>query len=226
MSLLSKKSKADKRYIITQQQPMSPYSEQYRVIRTNIEFLTQSTSMKTIAVTSAYKEQGTTTALVNIGVVMAQKGKKVLIIDGNIRKPAVHYFFRKKNQYGLTDILTDPHMRINESILPTSVEGLSIMTAGSQKEAGINLITEQLTVILEKFKRMYDFILIDCPPVVENANAQIITSCSDASVMVIRFGETKKEKALKAKENLKKGHSHFIGIVLQDKRKLKKSHFF
>ncbi|MBM7579226.1 CpsD/CapB family tyrosine-protein kinase [Jeotgalibacillus terrae] len=226
MSLPVKKHKAEKRFIITQQQPMSPYSEQYRVIRTNLEFLTQRTSMKTIAVTSADKEQGTTTSLVNIGVVMAQKGKKVLLIDGNIRNPALHLFFRKKNQYGLTDILADPHMRTAEYILPTSVEGLSVLTSGSQKGMGIDLISEQFTVLLEKFKRIYDVILIDCPPVVENANAQIITSCSDGSVMVIRFGKTKKDKALKAKENLEKGSSHFVGTVVLDKRKLKKAHFF
>ncbi|MFB1081790.1 CpsD/CapB family tyrosine-protein kinase [Jeotgalibacillus sp. JSM ZJ347] len=225
MILQSKKYKAEKR-IITQQQPMSPYSEQYRMIRTNLEFLTQRTSMKTVAVTSAGKEQGTTTALVNMGVVMAQKGKKVLLIDGNIRDPALHLFFRKKNQYGLTDILADPHMRTAEYILPTSVEGLGILTSGSKKGMGMDLVMEQMTGLFEKFKRIYDVILIDCPPVVENANAQIIASCSDASVMVIKIGKTKKDMAQKAKENLTKGHSHFLGTVILDKRKLKKSHFF
>ncbi|TFE00024.1 CpsD/CapB family tyrosine-protein kinase [Jeotgalibacillus sp. R-1-5s-1] len=225
MSILLKKKKLEKKYIMAQQQPYAPQSEQYKVIRTHIEFLSKSSPMKILAVTSSGRGHGTTTAVVNIGVVMAQKGIKVLLIDGNIRNPEIHLFFGKKNLHGLTDILLDPHIKANEFVIPTSVEGLNILTAGSHK-IGVDIITEELISLFNKYKQIYDLIIIDCPSIVENANAQIISSSSDASIMVIRFGKTKKEKALKAKKNLEAGGSRFIGVIGRDNKKIKKSHFF
>ena len=99
--------KVDKeRSLLTHQNPKSPIAEQYRTIRTNIQFASVEEEMRTIMVTSSGPMEGKSTTIANLGVVLAQQGKKVLIADTDLRKPTVHYTFRVMNTRGLTNVLT------------------------------------------------------------------------------------------------------------------------
>ncbi len=118
-----KKNHRQRRQLIAHQQPKSPISEQYRNIRTNIEFAAVDTNLHSLMVTSANPSEGKTTTTANMAVVFAQQGKKVLLIDADMRKPAMHQMFQVDNIFGLTNVLTHSE-RLEKCVQTTSVDNL------------------------------------------------------------------------------------------------------
>ena len=117
------------RTLITQTNPRSPISEQYKTIRTNIEFSSVNDEIRSIVVTSSGPAEGKSTTVANLAVVFAQQGKKVLLIDADLRKPTVHYTFRKDNTIGLTNVLTRQKGFL-QAISESDVENLHVLTSG------------------------------------------------------------------------------------------------
>ena len=123
LNLFKKKNHRQRRQLIAHQQPKSPISEQYRNIRTNVEFAAVDTNLHSLMVTSANPSEGKTTTTANMAVVFAQQGKKVLLIDADMRKPAMHQMFQVDNIFGLTNVLTHSE-RLEKCVQTTSVDNL------------------------------------------------------------------------------------------------------
>ena len=123
LNLFKRKNHRQRRQLIAHQQPKSPISEQYRNIRTNVEFASVDTNLHSLMVTSANPSEGKTTTTANMAVVFAQQGKKVLLIDADMRKPAMHQMFQVDNIFGLTNVLTHSE-RLEKCVQTTSVENL------------------------------------------------------------------------------------------------------
>jgi len=205
--------------------PKSPVAEQYRTIRTNIQFSTVDEEISSMIVTSAGPGEGKSTTAANLAVVFAQQGKKVLLVDADLRKPTAHYTFKVDNHVGLTNILTR-QSTINEAVKRTSQDFLSLLTSGPIPPNPAELMASKtMRQFIADAKRDYDIVLFDSPPVLAVADAQILSNSVDGVVLVVSSGKTELESAKKAKELLEQAQAKILGTVLNNK-KVQDSHYY
>lgn len=211
-----KKNYRQRCQLIAHQKPKSPIAEQYRNIRTNVEFAAIDTNIRSLMVTSANPSEGKTTTTANLAVVFAQQGKKVLLIDAEMRKPAMHQMFQMNNIFGLTNVLTH-NDRFEKCVQQTSVDNLHFLPCGPIPPNPAELLgSNSMKELLEKVYGMYDLVILDLPPMLAVADAQIMANQCDASILVIRSEVTKKEDAVKAKGLLQSAKGKLLGVVLND----------
>ncbi|MEM5681268.1 CpsD/CapB family tyrosine-protein kinase [Bacillus paranthracis] len=201
------------------QQPKSPISEQYRNIRTNIEFAAVDTNLHSLMVTSANPSEGKTTTTANMAVVFAQQGKKVLLIDADMRKPAMHQMFQVDNIFGLTNVLTHSE-RLEKCVQTTSVDNLYFLACGPIPPNPAELLgSKSMQELLAQAYSMYDLVIFDLPPILAVTDAQIMANVCDASILVVRSESTEKESAAKAKGLLESAKGKLLGVVLNDRER-------
>ncbi|WP_285765483.1 CpsD/CapB family tyrosine-protein kinase [Peribacillus sp. SI8-4] len=200
--------------LIAQHSPKSPITEQYRLIRTNIQFSSVDEDIQTIVVTSAEPNDGKSTTSANLAIVLAQEEKKVLLVDADLRKPSVHYAFGLSNIQGLTSVLTKK-MSIGEAVLKTDVPHLDILTSGPIPPNPSELLNSRaIKTTIRELKEIYDYIIFDTPPVLVVPDSQIVANKCDGVIMVVSSGKTNKQSAVKAKELLAKTNTSLLGVVL------------
>lgn len=213
------------RSLITHYDKKSPISEQYRTIRTNIEFSSVDQNFKTIVVTSAGPGEGKSTTIANLAVVFAQQDKKVLLIDGDLRKPTVHYTFRMDNTIGLTNALTGL-APLDAAIKDTDIEHLCVLTSGPIPPNPAEMLgSAAMKKLMQEVAEQFDIILLDSPPVLAVTDAQVLSNLADGIVLVTKSGQTEYEMAVKATELLKNSKAKLLGCVLNH-RELKQSHYY
>lgn len=207
----------NKRKLITILDPKSPISEQYRTIRTNIQFSSVDQEFKSIMVTSSAPGEGKSTTVSNLAVVLAQQGKKVLLIDADLRKPTVHYTFNATNTYGFTSVLTK-QMTIFQAAKETKIDNLMILTSGPIPPNPAELLaSKSMEQFFEEAYREYDVLLFDTPPALAVADAQILANRCDGTILVVYSGKTEKDMVVKAKELLQSAQGKLLGVVLNHK---------
>ncbi|WHX40393.1 CpsD/CapB family tyrosine-protein kinase [Mesobacillus sp. AQ2] len=221
-----KKAASDsKRKLITFFDPKSPISEQYRTIRTNIEFSSVDEEIQAIMVTSAGPTEGKSTTAANLAVVFAQQEKQVLLVDADLRKPTVHYTFNLTNTFGMTSVLSK-QMQLVEAVDESDIENLSILTSGPIPPNPAELLgSKAMDLFLREAREHFDIIIFDTPPVMAVTDAQVIANKCDGSILVVYSGKTDMEEAAKAKEMLRNAKSKLLGAVLNHK-KLQKSDYY
>ncbi|MGD7007046.1 CpsD/CapB family tyrosine-protein kinase [Metabacillus sp. 84] len=213
------------RSLISMADPKSPISEQYRTIRTNIEFSNVENELNSMIVTSAGPGEGKSTTVANLAVVFAQQGKRVLLIDGDLRKPTVHYTFNAENHTGLTNVLTKQVM-LDHAIQTTSVDSLDVLTSGPIPPNPSELLASRnMRALLEEASKMYHLIIFDTPPVLAVTDAQVLSNQTDGVVLVVGSGKTETDKAQKAKELLQNANAKILGAVLNNKKQ-EDSHYY
>ena len=200
--------------LITLMDQGSPISEQYRTIRTNIQFASSADQeIKTIVVTSSGPGEGKSTTSANLSVVFANSGQKVLLIDADLRKPTIHKTFNLTNNNGLSNLLSTQE-NIESVIQSTVVDNLDLMTSGPKSPNPSELLSsERMNDITEKFKEKYDLIIFDMPPIVAVTDAQIMSSKADGTLLVIREDVSRKESLYKAKNLLEMVNANVLGVV-------------
>lgn len=202
--------------LITESNPKSPISEAYKILRTNIQFSNLDTDIQTIMVTSAAMGEGKSTTSANLAVAYAQAGKKVLIIDADLRKPTQHHIFRVSNRIGLTSVLSHQGP-LGSALLDTTVEQLSIIPSGPiPPNPSEILASKRMSSMLDDLKSQFDIIIIDTPPTLAVTDAQIIAAQSDGVLMVVDAGKVKKEASARAKAGLDMVGTKLLGVVLNN----------
>ncbi|WP_035446288.1 CpsD/CapB family tyrosine-protein kinase [Bacillus sp. UNC41MFS5] len=196
----------------------SMVSEQYRTIRTNIQFSSIEKTYRTLIITSPGFGEGKTTTTANLGVVMAQQGKKILIVDADLRNPMMHIIFNTQNTKGLTNVLIQ-QTSLQEAIRKTGIENLDILPRGPIPPIPAELLSsDAMKELMEQALEEYHVILFDSPPVNALADAQILSNLGDGVVLVVNSGKTKKETGIKALESLKSAKAKLLGVVLNNKK--------
>jgi capsular exopolysaccharide synthesis family protein len=223
--LSRKNSRLAKRSLITIENPMSPIAEQFRSIRTNIQFASIDEEIKTIVVTSPGQAEGKSTTASNLAVVLTQQGNKVLLIDSDLRKPTVHFTFQLSNVHGLTSVLTK-QLTLDKAIQTTSEKDLFVLTSGPKPPNPAEVLdSNAMDHIIQDIKKEFDYIIFDTPPLSYVADAQILAGKTDGSILIIASGVTEKDEALKAKKLLNHSKSKILGVILNGK-KMKENNYY
>lgn len=210
-----------RRDLITIVNPKSPISEQYRTIRANLEFTSIGQKLQMITVTSASNGEGKSTTAANLAVVYAQLGKRVLLIDCDLRKPTAHHTFHLSSNVGLSTILVG-RISFERALQPSDVERLTILAAGPIPPNPAELIaSEQMAALLEVIRTQYDMIILDSPPMMQVADARLLANISDGTILVIGCENSDRQLVLKAKEQLERTGARMLGLVL-NQRKIKR----
>lgn len=200
--------------LITLVDPSSPVAEQYRTIRTNLQFASSvDRKLQTIVITSSGPGEGKSTTSANLAVVFANSGSRVLLIDADMRKPTVYKTFQLSNASGLSTVLSTEKSVVGTA-QSTGIENLSVLTSGPKPPNPSELLNSQrMNQILEEARRSYDIIIFDMPPIVAVTDAQIMASKVDGTLLVVRENVTKKESVTKASELLKLVNARVLGAV-------------
>ncbi len=205
-----------KRFLLTELEKHSPIAEQFRTLRTNMQFIQIDKQLKTIIVTSPLPEEGKSTTAANLSIVLSQQEKKVLLIDADLRKPSVHHTFKLSNSTGFTNVVTN-QVGIKSAVKRTSLANLFILTSGPLPPNPSELLaSNRMKRLLEEIKKQYDYVIFDAPPVNAVTDGLILSSYVDGTILVIRNGKTELESARKAVNAVKKVEGNLLGAVLND----------
>lgn len=201
--------------LIVANNPKSVISEQFRTIRTNVQFSMVDEDLRTLVVTSAAPGAGKSTVAANLASTFASKEKRVLLVDTDLRKPTVHKLFKLRNTVGVTSLLANPDVALQEAVVPTAVDGLFVLPSGPVPPNPSELLgSKRMDALLEEMKKHFDLIIFDTPPLIAVTDAQVMASKVDGALFVIHTGVAKKEEALKAKELLELVGANVLGAVL------------
>lgn len=220
--MFNKKNKKNKkqakkpRKLVTTSDDNSFISEQFRTIRANINFSLPIQESKTMLITSSLAGEGKSTIAANIAVVFAQEGKKVLLIDADLRKPTLQFTFNIRDHIGLTHVLIGKNYYFN-AIQETPILGLDVLPCGAIPPNPTELLSSKnMDTLLMDLKEKYDLIILDGPPLITMSDSQILGNKCDGTLFIISTGISKKEDLLKSEEILSTSKAKIIGIVLNN----------
>ena len=203
--------------LITLEDPRSPVAEAYRTLRTNIEFSSFEQTLHTLLITSPSPDEGKSTTLANLAVVMAQAEKKTLLVDADLRRPSLHTLFGVNNDKGLTSMFVDADALRHPPLQETGVPNLLLLSSGPLPPNPAELLlSRRMQDVIAALKQQADIILFDAPPVIAVTDATILGTRVDGVLLVLQAGQTKREHARRAKELLDKVKVRVIGVVLSN----------
>ncbi|UCH92199.1 MAG: polysaccharide biosynthesis tyrosine autokinase [Candidatus Aminicenantes bacterium] len=194
--------------------PESPFAENYRTIRTSILLSVPKEPPEIISITSALSSEGKTVTTINLAVSFSQLGKKVLIIDGDMRKPRMHKIFKIANSPGLSSFLAG-RAQVKEIFAKTNIPNLFVVPSGPHPPNPTELISsEVMSMLLSKLRQKVDFIFIDTPPLVGIVDPILLSKNTDGTILVTWAGKTHRHAIEKAKEELDRYNIRTLGVVL------------
>lgn len=210
-----------KRELIAQTDPKSPISEIFRTLRTNIQFMTSSKKLQVIQVTSTFPGEGKSYVSSNLAVTFAQAGKKVIIIDADMRKGRLYNIFDVSPRPGLSNYLSgidadeNGELDLAGYIQQTGVENLLIMTAGNiPPNPSELLVSPQMNKLLEDLKEVCDIIIIDGTPCQLVTDSIILSRIVDTTVIVTAYKQTKKDTLGRIIKNIQNVGGKIAGVVI------------
>ena len=201
--------------LIAVRQPLSPTVEAYRIVRTNIQFSSIDRPARTLMITSPNPSEGKSVMIANLGVVMAQSGMKVIIVDTDMRRPVQHRIFNLPNRDGMSDAVIRSQVNVTDHLQETGIENLRLMSSGSLPPNPAELLgSERMLYIIEELKKISDIVLFDSPPTLVVADAAILGSRTDGVLLVTDSGNTRTTEARRAVEELRRVRVNLLGVVL------------
>ncbi|HVF10794.1 MAG TPA: polysaccharide biosynthesis tyrosine autokinase, partial [Abditibacteriaceae bacterium] len=205
---------AGQHLLLNQSGKPSALLESYRMLRANIAFSALDEPITSLAITSSQPDEGKSTTAANLAMVMALDGKKVIIVDCDLRRPSLHRVFEIANKVGFTSVLAGSSS-LAEALQETKVPGLYVLTSGPIPPNPTEMLNSKagrqcFTQIMEQA----DFTVLDSPPALAMADAQIVASVADAVLLVISCTDTGKRHIARTSELLSQTGAKFLGTVL------------
>ena len=195
--------------------PHSPIAEQYRTLRTNLLASAAVHGVKVFVVTSSIPGEGKSVTSANLACVLAEDPeKKIVLIDADMRKPTVHRLLAVDNHRGLSDYLAGGSM-LEMALQRSRLPNLWVLPAGLTPSNPTELLAgKRMEDLLARFRRDYDFVVIDTPPVIATTDAAVLSPRADGTLMVVRMESTQRDIVKQAVELLRKGRANVVGTVL------------
>jgi polysaccharide biosynthesis transport protein len=199
--------------------PRSPAAESYRVLRSNIEFTSVDTPLRTLLVTSSLPQEGKTTTAGNLAVVFAQGGARVLLVDADLRKPGLHSLFRMANQTGLTTLFRDEGATVSSVAQETELDHLKVIPSGPLPPNPAELLgSKRWHAILESLKAEADLVILDSPPLQAVTDPALMAAVVDGTVLVIHARKTRRGAVGQGREALAKSGGKILGVAMNKLR--------
>jgi len=215
--------------VFTITQSRSLVAEAYRTLRTNLQFSSLDNPLQSLVVTSAVATEGKTTTAANLAVVLAQSGKRVVLVDADLRRPSAHKLFGLSNGAGLTTALVEEPTALNGFLRATEVDNLRLLTAGPVPPNPQELLgSQRMQDLLHRLERQADIVVLDTPPTLVVADANILAARADGVLMVVNTGHTRRAAVRQAVEGIQQVGANLIGVVLNmvDTRGVRGSYYY
>jgi capsular exopolysaccharide synthesis family protein len=208
--------------LVTLRDPQSAAAEAYRTLRTNLTFTALDRPLETLLVVAAAPGDDAAPVLANLAVVLAQGEKRVLLVDADLRRPALHTLFSVDNARGLTTMVLDAASADAPALAApplaaVGVDNLALLPSGPLPPNPADILgSSRMEAALAALKPHADIILLSAPPVVAVSDAAVLAMKVDGVLLVVSAGRTRRDHALRAKELLERAHARVIGAVLKD----------
>lgn len=191
------------------------YRGAYKMLSTNIEFISVAQKCKNIMLTSTIANEGKTNCVINLALTLANQGKKVCVVECDLRRPSIHRFLdTKRSAVGLTHVLKG-EIELENAIRNINDTSVSVLLAGmTPPNPSEVLASEKMQAIIKQLENKYDFVLYDTPPAMIISDAAVLGKYMDATFLVVRHNSTEKKMVKKAKENLENAGIKIRGAIL------------
>lgn len=204
--------------LVVDLEPRSPIAEAYRTIRTNVLSMAHKRDMKTIAVVSPMQQEGKSMTSANLAAALGQTDKRVLVLSVDIRKPRVHEFFGVANDQGLSEILQG-EIQLLEAIVKSEVGNVWVLPGGHVPARPAELLqSPAMAQVLVGVREAFDFVILDCPPVLGLADCLAVLPLVDAVLLVVQAGQTRVGAILETCDQLERLGAAVDAAVMNDVR--------
>ncbi|WP_285595079.1 polysaccharide biosynthesis tyrosine autokinase [Kineosporia sp. NBRC 101731] len=189
-------------------------AEAFRTLRTNLQFADVDSPPRVIAITSALPDEGKTTTACNIALILAQSGARVVLVEGDLRKPAVGKYLGISNGAGLTNVLAGQH-DLRDVVVGYERDLLAVLPSGPTPPNPSELLgSQQMRHLLDTLAEHYDVVIIDAPPLLPVTDAALISTAADGAILVVRHGRSRREETVRALKSLESVSAKMLGTVL------------
>ena len=216
MSKASKNTSRRKLFTVGSDAPFQ-FVEAYKSLRTNLEFLSSAGNCKTILITSSVPEEGKTNVAVNLAMTIAASGKRVVLVDCDLRKATISRYLRiPRNHAGLTNVITSKDEgALAAALVRVKDSGITVLTAGTIPPNPTELLSAPMTEkIFASLQKAFDYVIVDTPPVSLVTDAAVLCRMADGVLLVVRPGVTTIQSAQLSKKNLEAVNAHILGVVM------------
>lgn len=202
--------------IVTFHNPMSPVSEQYRMLRTNIQAIEAKYPIKAITITSSTHSEGKTITAINLAILMAHdlNKRKILLVDADLRRSRITRYLGVNAQIGLSDLIIDG-LKIDDALINIGIDNLTVLSAGKVPHNPAELLgSAKLRNLITLLKERFDYVIFDSPPIVSVTDAGLIGAQTDGVIMVIQANRTQKGVVKHSESLLKQAKAKLLGYIL------------
>jgi capsular exopolysaccharide synthesis family protein len=194
--------------------PASQEAEAYRGLRTALFFSTRGETHKVIQITSPNKGDGKTTIVANLGIAIAQSGKRVVLVDADLRRPRLHALFGVQPEHGLSSVITG-QAELPAALADSGVDRLSLLTCGTRPANPAELLTQpRFEEVLAELRQQFDFVLVDTPPLLAVTDPCVVSSRMDGVLLAVRLGKNERPAAERAREILYSLQANVLGVIV------------
>lgn len=211
--------------LIAIDEPDSIAAEAYRALRTSVQFASIDKDIKTLVVTSTNPEEGKTSVAINLGVVIARTGKRVLLVEADLRKPTLYKALDIDNKEGLLSMFLK-NEPLDKYVRQTSINNLFVLAGGPSPPNPSELLgSERMKQFVAEAKEKFDFIIFDSPPLLPVTDAAVLSKLCDGTILVVRSGKTVIQAAHRVKTILANLKVNILGVVVADVDR-KREHYY
>lgn len=187
--------------------------EAIKTLRANIQFASVEEPVKTLMLTSTFPNEGKTTTSIYLAISLAETGKRVLLIDGDLRRPMIGEYINDRQEKGLVDYIAGT-AQITDLIIPTKCENLFFLDSGPKVGNTVEILSsERFEGLIEDLRAEFDYVIVDTPPLGSFIEAAIVASVVDGTILVVENGKVEVRMAKSVVEQLKKANARVLGIA-------------